>query len=138
MGEGTKVRFYQTLQNYLKVSVGNDTYNLTKYDKLQITDTTIFNYPNSGRYLLQRYNIKCNVKNGNGKIQNFTRSRKTNSSTGFSGATSLPPIRDLFKYIKRSQNISGSENIFVSFERTEIFHINNITFYYNRISNLNI
>ena len=29
IGEGTIVRFNQTLQNYLKVSVGNDTYNLT-------------------------------------------------------------------------------------------------------------
>ena len=28
----TIVRFNQTLQNYLKVSVGNDTYNLTKYN----------------------------------------------------------------------------------------------------------
>ena len=36
----TLVRFNQTLQNYLKVSVGNDTYNLTKYNKLSITDIT--------------------------------------------------------------------------------------------------
>ena len=35
IGEGTIVRFNQTLQNYLKVSVENDTYNLTKYDKIQ-------------------------------------------------------------------------------------------------------
>ena len=41
IGEGTIVRFNQTLVNYLKVSVGNDTYNLTKYDRKQITDTTI-------------------------------------------------------------------------------------------------
>ena len=34
-------RFNQTLQNYLKVSVGSDTYNLTKNDKIQIPDTTI-------------------------------------------------------------------------------------------------
>ena len=32
----TLVRFNQTLQNYLKVSVGNDTYNLTKYKKFQL------------------------------------------------------------------------------------------------------
>ena len=31
--EGTVVRFNQKLQNYLKVSAGNDTYNLIKYDK---------------------------------------------------------------------------------------------------------
>ena len=44
----TILRFNQTLQNYLKVSVENDTYNLNKYDKIQITDTTIIKSPNSG------------------------------------------------------------------------------------------
>ena len=33
IGEGTIVRFIQTLDNYLKVSVGNDTNNLTTCDK---------------------------------------------------------------------------------------------------------
>ena len=33
--EGTIVTFNQSLGKYLKVSVGNDTYNLTKYDKIQ-------------------------------------------------------------------------------------------------------
>ena len=28
------LRFNQTLQNYLKVSIGNVTYNFTKYDKI--------------------------------------------------------------------------------------------------------
>ena len=32
----TILRFNQTLQNYLKVSVGNDTYNLSKYKKKTI------------------------------------------------------------------------------------------------------
>ena len=41
IAEGTLLRFDQTLTNYLKVSVGNDTYNLTKYDKIQLTDTTV-------------------------------------------------------------------------------------------------
>ena len=36
----TILRFNQTLQNYLKVSVGNDTYNLTKSDKIQTFDVT--------------------------------------------------------------------------------------------------
>ena len=40
----TLVRFNQTLQNYLKVSVGNDTYNLTKYNKISITDITEKNF----------------------------------------------------------------------------------------------
>ena len=43
----TIVRFNQTLQNYLKVSIGNDTYNLTKYDRIQIPDTTINKFPNA-------------------------------------------------------------------------------------------
>ena len=33
--KNTLVRFNQTLSNYLKVSVGNNTYNLTKYNKIQ-------------------------------------------------------------------------------------------------------
>ena len=48
----TTLRFNQTLQNYLRVSVGNDVYNLTKFDKKQITDTTNFKFPKQGGYLL--------------------------------------------------------------------------------------
>ena len=66
-GEGTIVRFNQTLENYLKVSVRNDAYNRTKYDKTQITETTTIEYPNSGGYLPQQWNIKCFDKNNNGK-----------------------------------------------------------------------
>ena len=79
--KNTVLRFNQTLKNYLKVSVGNDIYNPSKYDKIQITDTTIFKYPNTGGYLLQKWLIKCNDKNNNGKIQNFERSTKTSSGT---------------------------------------------------------
>ena len=35
------LRFDQTLENYLEVSVGNDIYNLTKYGKIQITVSTL-------------------------------------------------------------------------------------------------
>ena len=52
LDKNTVLRFNQTLENYLKVSVGNDTNNHTKYDKKQITDTTIIKYPNTGGYLL--------------------------------------------------------------------------------------
>ena len=41
--EGTIVRFNQTLENFLKVSVGNDTYKLTKYKKIELTDLTTIN-----------------------------------------------------------------------------------------------
>ena len=70
IGQGIVLRFSQTLQNYLKVSVGNDIYNLTKFDKIQITDTTIIKSPNTGGYLLEQWNIKCNDKNNSGRKQN--------------------------------------------------------------------
>ena len=37
IGEGNVLRFIQTLENYLKVPFGNDVYNLTNYDTIQIT-----------------------------------------------------------------------------------------------------
>ena len=133
IGEGTLLRFNQTLQNYLKVSVGNDTYNLTKYDKIQLTDTTIMKGGNTGGYLLQNWNIKCNYRNGNGKISNLIRSTKTHSPSSNSGPEGLPPIGDAFMYIETSGNNNGS-NVFASWERTDIIQITNITFYYNRYS----
>ena len=133
LDKNTTLRFNQTLQIYLKVSVGDDIYNLTKYGKKQITDTTIIKYPNSGGYLLQNWVIECNDINNNGKIQNFIHSTKTNSPTGDSGATSSPPIGNAFMYIETSSNNHGS-NVFASFQRTDIIQVTNITFYYNRFS----
>ena len=129
----TLVRFNQTLQNYLQVSVGNDTYNLTKYNKISITDITEIKFPNSGDALLQKWKIYCNNKNNQSRINDFIKSTKTNSPTGFSGATSLSPIGDAFMYIETSSNNHGS-NVFVSWERTDIIQTSNITFYYNRFS----
>ena len=129
LDKNTIVRFNQTLQNYLKVSVGNDLYKLTKYNKIQLTDTTIIKYPNSGGYLLENWNIKCNDKNNIGKIQNFIRSTKSNSPSPDSGANTLPPFGNAFMYIETSGN-----NVFVSWERTDIIQITNVTFYYNRYS----
>ena len=37
-------------------------------------------------------------------------------------------------YIETSSNNHGNERIFVSWERTDIIQISNITFYYNRFS----
>ena len=136
LDKNTIVRFNQTLSNYLKVSVGNDTYNLTKFDKIQLIDTTVIKYPNNGGYLLQNWNLRCNDKNNNGKIPNFIKSTKTNSPTGDSGATSLPPIGDSFMYIETSSNNKGN-NVFVSSERIDIIQITNISFYYNRYSSSN-
>ena len=131
LNKNTIVRFNQTLQNYLKISVGNDIYNLTKYNKIQLTDVTIMKAGNSGGYLLQNWNIKCNDINGNGKITNFVKSTKTNSPSSNAGATVLPPIGSAFMYIETSGGNNG-DNVFVSFERTDIIQITNITFYYNR------
>ena len=100
LDKNTIVRFNQTLQNYLKVSVGSENYRLTKYNKIQLTDTTIIKYPNSGGYLLQNWNIVCNDINNNGKIQNFIKSTKSTSPTGNSGAEILPPIGNSFMYIE--------------------------------------
>ena len=47
IGSGNVLRFNQTLENYLKVSVGSDTYNLTKYNKIQLTDITVMRIGNS-------------------------------------------------------------------------------------------
>ena len=69
-------------------------------------------HPNSGGYLLQNWIIKCNDKNNNGKIQNFIKSTKTNSPTGDSGATSLPPIGSSFMYIEASSGNQGN-NVFL-------------------------
>ena len=133
LDKNTIVRFNQTLQNYLKISVGNDTYNLTKYNKILLTDTTFMKAGNTGGYLLQNWNIKCNDKNSNGKISNFVKSTKTHSPSSNSGPEGLPPIRDCFMYIETSSNNHG-DNVFVSWERTDIIQITNITFYYNRYS----
>ena len=132
--EGTLLRFVQTLENYPKVSAGNGTYNLTKYKKIQIIDTTETKFPNIGSDLLQKWNIKCNNKNNDSKVGNFIKSKKSNSPKGHSGATSLPPIGNSFVYIETSSINHGHERVFVSFERTDIIRILNITFYYTRFS----
>ena len=93
-------------------------------------------YPNIGSDLLQKWNIQCNNKNNQSRITDFIKSTKTNSPTGDSGATSLPPIGNSFMYIETSSNNHG-DDVFVSWERTDIIQISNITFYYNRFSILN-
>ena len=131
--EGTLLRFNQTLTNYLKVSVGNDIYNLKKYNKISITDITEINFSSIGDALLQKQKIYCNNKNNQSRINDFIKSTKTNSPSGYSGATSLPPIGNSFMYIETSSNNHG-DNVFVSWERTDVIQISNISFSYNRFS----
>ena len=90
-------------------------------------------YPNIGSDLLQKWNIECNNKINQARITDYIKSTKTNSPTGFSGAESLPPIGNSFMYIETSSNNHG-DDVFVSWERTDIIQISNITFYYNRFS----
>ena len=52
LDKNTILRIIQTPENHLKASVGNDTNNLTKYDKIQVTDITIIKSGNSRGYLL--------------------------------------------------------------------------------------
>ena len=122
----------QTLEIYLKVSVGNDTYKLTKYDEIQLVDITDIKYPNKGYNLLPKWRIKKN-KGNSSKVSNFLRSTKTNSPTPDSGSTTLPPFGNAFMYLETSSNNKG-RNVFVFFDRTDFFQISNITFYYNRLS----
>ena len=77
--------------------------------------------------------MKCNDKIYNGKKQKFIKSTKTNRPTSHSAATSLSPIGDCFNLIETS-SINHGKLVFVSFERTDILQINNITFFHNRFS----
>ena len=63
LDKNTILKFNQTLEIYLKVSVGDNTYNLTKYNKIQLTDTTVMKTGNGGGYLLPLWRIFCNDKN---------------------------------------------------------------------------
>ena len=104
LDKNTLLRFNQTLENHLKVSVGNDTFNLTKYNKIQFADVTIIKYPNIGKDLLQRWNIICHDKNSNSQIGNFVKSTNTSSPSFESGATIKAPIGDAFMCIETSSN----------------------------------
>ena len=95
-------------------------YNLNKYNKITITDVTETKFPNAGTELLQKWNIYCNKKINQSRINDFIRSTRSNSPIGSSGATSLPPIGNAFMYMETSGNNSGNDNIFVSWERTDI------------------
>ena len=133
LDKNTNLRFNQTLENHLKKSVENDTYNLTKYDKIQLVDITEIRYPNKGITLLPKWLIKNLNRIGGSKLGNFLKSTLTSSPTGDSGATSLPPIGNSFMYMETSSKNHGN-NIFCCFERTDIIQISNISFYYNRFS----
>ena len=62
LGGGNILRYNQTLKNYLKVSVGNDTYSLTEYNKIQLTDTAVMKAGNNGCYLLPYWKFYVMLK----------------------------------------------------------------------------
>ena len=133
LDKNTIVTFFQTLTIYIKVSVGNDVYHLTKYGKKYITDLTEMRARNSGLNLLQKWKIVCKYKNNNANSNNFKTSTRTQSPTKNSGATELPPIGNSFMYLESSANNNG-DNTYVKLIRTDIIQITNISFYYNRFS----
>ena len=90
---------------------------------------TEIKFTNTGTEVLLKWEIDCNNKINQSKINDFIKSTRTNSPTGESGATNLPPIGAVFMYIEASGNNSANTNIFASWERTDIFQISNIKFY---------
>ena len=118
------------------MSVGNGTYNLTTYDKIQLIDLTEIRSPNISSDLLPKWRIKSLQQNNGAKVGNFLISTITSSPTSESGATSIPPIGNSFMYIETSSRNHGHEKVFVSWERTDTFQISIITFYYDRFSKL--
>ena len=59
---------------------------------------------NVGGCLLPYWKTVCSDKSNSGKIQNFTKSTKTDSPTENSGAKSLSPVGSAFMYIETSSN----------------------------------
>ena len=106
---------------------------MTKYNKIQLINTTIIRHPNEGKKFFRKWNIiYCDI-NGNGKLNNISKSTKTSSPTRGSGATSLRPIGNAFMYIETSSGGHGN-NVFLGFERVDIIQITNITFIIKKFS----
>ena len=121
---------------YLKVQINNNFYNLQIHNKIQITDVTKILFPNTGHDLLPKWRIVCNNRFNSSIPTDFIKSTITNTPTGQAGATVIPPIGNAFMYIETSGNNHNDvqDNVFVSIERTDIINISNISFYYNRFS----
>ena len=78
--------------------------------------------------------MKCVNKTYIAKINTFLKSTTSTSPTLENGASSIPLIRWSFMYIESNRNNHGANHVMVSWERTDIIHISNIKFYYNRFS----
>ena len=127
--ESTLLRINQRLQNYLKISIGEDIYNLSIYDKIQITDITEILYPNTGDSLLQKWKIDCLDRTGISDADSFIKSSKSHTPTPGTGVDRLPNIGTAFMFVESSMHNYGDD-----ISRTDIIQLSNITFYYNRYS----
>ena len=76
LDKNTILRLNPTLENCLKITVGNNTYNLTKFDETPITEITFIRNSNTGGYVLPLWKIYCTDKNGVGKKSKFHQSNK--------------------------------------------------------------
>ena len=101
LGEETILRFNQTLENNLEVSVGNNVYNLTKHDTKQSTDTTVISYPKRGGHLPQQWIIKCNDKKTTEKQKVFQ--NKTNTSPTGKRRSCSPTCHWKFSHVYRNE-----------------------------------
>ena len=106
---------------------------MNNYNEIQLTDTTDIRSRNTSHTVLPNWKIICNDANNNGSVNRFKKTTRSNSPTGHSGATSLPPIGKAFMYVEKSGNKRGN-GVIGSFERTDIIQITIISFYYNRYS----
>ena len=97
----------QTLQNYLKISVGKDDCNHTKYETEQIEDTTFFRTSNAGALFLPRWKLECNGKKIGGRASKLMKATKTISPTVKTRATHIPQRGDSFIYVDTSGHNCG-------------------------------
>ena len=96
---------------------------------MQLVDVTEIRFSNIGYDLLPKRRIKNLHKNNGTKAGNFLKSTATSSPTSYSGATTLLPIGTAFMFIETSSNNHGHERVFVSWERTDLIQVTNISFY---------
>ena len=131
MRDGSILRYKQTLGNYLKVSFGYDTYNLSKTVKykFQIHQYVSLQIQLDTCYKIQK--IECNDINNSGKTQKFINSTKAVQLVIHEQRDGLQSVVVFF-----CRNVSNffADSVLVSFERTYNNQTSTISFYYNRFS----
>ena len=105
IGDGSILRYKQTVKNYLKVSVENTVYNLGKYGRIQITEVTVIKFPNWSSEFSQNWKIVW-LETIMARLQNSYHHQKV-FPTGQSEATSLTPIGTAFIFIETSGALFG-------------------------------